>query len=462
MTRAVELPGPHEPSATVPGVSDPTVQLLQRLIQNRCVNDGSPESGHEERSVETLAEYLGERGEVIEPVPGRQSVVYRVPGSDPEAPGLALLPHLDVVPVTPEGWSTDPFAAEISDGLIWGRGAVDMLNVTAAMATAFRPYLTGEKRLPGDLMFAAVADEENSGTLGAEYLVENHWDLVRADYLLTEVAYPALDTATGPVYPVSVGEKGPFWTTMTSSGTPGHGSTPYGSDNALLPLVEALHGLFTTPMPAAITDEWRQFVDGLDLDPGLAAALVDPDRVDGAIDRLAVDDPTFARYVHAATHLTVSPNKVKGGIKANVVPDSGSAEVDLRALPGMDRDSVDQHLRKAMGAAADHIQLVPMSDHLPTTSPRGNPLWDAIVDGIEDQTGSRRVVPALMTVATDARFFRQRGTIAYGVGLFDDRIGFGEFLSLFHGHDERVSVESVLKTTALLESVVSRFGSLTG
>lgn len=440
--------------------NDPTVDLLIRLIRNRCVNDGTPESGQEVRSVETLADYLGERGEVVEPVRGRQSVVYRIPGSDPRAPSLALLPHLDVVPVTPEGWSVDPFAGEIADGFVWGRGAVDMLNVTAAMATVFRPYLAGEKTLPGDLILAAVADEENSGILGAKYLVENHWDLVRADYLLTEVAYPALPTESGPVYPVSVGEKGPYWTMLRARGTPGHGSAPYGAENALQPIVETLHGLFTTPMPVAISDEWREFVDGLDLDPDQAAALVDPDRVDEAIDRLAADDPTFARYVHAATHLTVSPNKAAGGVKANVVPDAASAEIDLRALPGMDRRTVDEHLRKAMGAATDHVEVVPMADHPPTTSPRGNPLWEAIVDGIEEHTGSRRVIPALMTVATDARFFRQRGTIAYGVGLFDDRIGFGEFLSLFHGNDERVSVASVARTARLLESVVERFGAL--
>jgi acetylornithine deacetylase/succinyl-diaminopimelate desuccinylase-like protein len=335
-----------------------------------------------------------------------------------------------------------------------------MLNVTAAMATVFRPYLSGERRLPGDLILAAVADEENSGILGAKYLVENHWEMVAADYLLTEVAYPSLPTSTGPVYPVSVGEKGPYWTTLHSRGSPGHGSAPYGSANALRSLTEALHGLFSTPMPVAITDEWREFVAGLDLAGDIGDALVDPDRIDEAIDRLATEDPTFARYVHAATHLTVSPNKATGGVKANVVPDAAMAEVDLRALPGMDRHTVDEHLRKAMGSAADDIEVVPMADHPPTTSPRGNPLWDAIVDGIEAHTGSRRVVPALMTVATDARFFRRRGTVAYGAGLFDDRIGFGEFLSLFHGNDERVSVESVERTTDLLESVVARFGEL--
>src|SRR5690606_25883270 len=164
---------------------------------------------------------------------------------------------------------------------------------------------------------------------------------------------------------------------------------------------------------------------------------------DAAIDRLAVDDPAFARYVHAATHLTVSPNKMEGGVKVNVVPDDARADIDLRALPGMDRDFVDQHLRKAMGAAADHVELIPIDDRL------------------EERTGSRRVVPALMTVATDARFYRRRGSVAYGVGLFDDRMDFGEFLSLFHGHDERVSVESVMRTTQLLESVLARFRALT-
>ena len=442
-------------------MNDPTVDLLVELIQNRCVNDGTPESGHEHRSVATLVDYLGVGGEIHEPAPGRQSLVYRIPGTDPEAPSLALVPHLDVVPVNAAGWSVDPFAAEISDGFVWGRGAVDMLNLTAAMATVVRPYLTGERTLPGDLVFAAVADEENSGTLGARSLVADRWDLVGADYLLTEVAYPPLMTPSGPVHPVAVGEKGPYWTRLSTTGIPGHGSSPYGSDNALSPLVAAVNGLFDTPMPVAITPEWEEFVEGLELDPDMAAALVDPDRVDDVIDRLAGNDPAFARYVHAATHLTVSPNTIAGGVKANVVADAAQAEVDLRALPGMDRTFVDQHLRKAMGAAGDRVELAPMADHPPTSSERGNPLWEAIVDGLEHHTGSRRVVPALMTVATDARFWRRKGTVAYGVGLFDDRIGFGEFMSLFHGHDERVSIESVRRTTQLLETVISRFGEAT-
>jgi acetylornithine deacetylase/succinyl-diaminopimelate desuccinylase-like protein len=437
------------------------VSLLQELIRNRCVNDGTRESGHEYRSVGTLADFFGQTGTVVEPAPGRQSVVYRVPGADPQAPALLLLPHLDVVPVNVSGWSVDPFAAEISDGFVWGRGAVDMLNVTAAMAVVFRKYLNGEHpQLPGDLIFAAVADEEAAGGLGARYLVDEHYDLVEAGYVLTEVAYPAIPTPSGPLHPVVAGEKGPFWSKLRSTGTPGHGSGPYQADNALEPMVGALSGLFATPSPVAITDQWRRFVAALELAGDLGERLTDPDQVDGAIDEVAVSDPRLARYFHSATHLTVSPNTLRAGMKANMIPDKAEAEIDLRALPGMDRTFVDSHLRKAMGRDGDGIEILPLSDFEASMSGAADPLWQAIEESLWEETSVRRAVPILMPGATDARFFRVRGASAYGVGLFDERVSFSEFLSLFHGHDERVSVRSVERTTDLIERVVAHFGEL--
>ncbi len=122
-------------------MSSEVINLLQRLIQNRCVNTGSPDSGHEHRSVATLQEFFGAKGEVFEPAPGRQSIVYRVPGTDSEAPSLALVPHIDVVPVDPDGWTHDPFGAELVDGFVYGRGAVDMLNLAVAFAAAVRRYV---------------------------------------------------------------------------------------------------------------------------------------------------------------------------------------------------------------------------------------------------------------------------------------------------------------------------------
>ncbi|MGF1617375.1 MAG: M20/M25/M40 family metallo-hydrolase [Acidimicrobiia bacterium] len=434
------------------------VELLQSLIRNACVNDGTPESGQELRSVATLQAFFGVDGEVFEPFPGRQSLVYRIPGSDPEAPSLALAPHLDVVPANRDSWSFDPFAALIADGWVYGRGALDMLNITAAMAVAARPYITGELRPAGDLVFAAVADEESGGKYGARALVDDHWDLVGADFLLSEVAYPPLPGPGGDLIPVATGEKGPFWTVLRTAGTPGHGSAPYGADNALQKMTAALHDLFESDTPVTITPEWRDFVASLQIPPELAADLTDPDRVDGAIDRLAVDDPTFARYAHAATHLTVSPNRLLAGTKANTIADAARAEVDIRALPGTGRNDIDVYLNKAMGAASDHVELEPVMDFEANFSTRRSDLWDVIADSVEAIEGHRRLVPAMMTVVTDARFWRARGTIAYGVGLFDDRMAFSEMLALFHGNDERVSVASVEKSAALYAEILGRFG----
>lgn len=438
-------------------MSQETVSLLQELIRNACVNDGTPESGHEHRSVETLVEFFGIPGETFEVEPGRQTLFYRVAGSDPDAPALGLSPHLDVVPVEAAGWTQDPFGAQIVDGFVYGRGAVDMLNVTAAMAVAAKPYITGERQPRGDLLFVALADEEAGGRLGAMPFVEQRWDAAQVDYMLTEVAYPPVSYASEQAIPVATGEKGAFWSLLRASGTPGHGSAPYGADNALEKMVEAVHGVFKEPMPVVITHEWEEFVATLDLDDEIKQALVDPDRLDDALDSFAVDDPLFARYAHAVTHLTISPNVLHGGVKSNVIASKASASIDIRALPGFERADVDTFLLKAMGSARDDIEIEPIQDFEPTISPTGSPLWDVIADSVEEIEGHRRLLPMMMNVATDARFWRKRGTVAYGVGLYDDRMDFSEMLALFHGHDERVSVESVARTTRLYEEIMGRF-----
>jgi acetylornithine deacetylase/succinyl-diaminopimelate desuccinylase-like protein len=438
-------------------MSTETVELLQELIRNACVNDGTAESGHEYRSAETLRHYFGVDGEVFEPQPGRQTLYYRVSGSDPKAPSLGLAPHTDVVPVDPSGWSQDPFGGHIVDGFVYGRGAVDMLNVTAAMAVAARPYVAGELVPRGDLLFVALADEEAGGVLGAQPFTEQHWDVAQVDYMLTEVAYPPVSYAAERVVPVATGEKGAYWSMLRSTGTPGHGSAPFQSDNALRKMVDAVHGIFSEEMPVMITHEWEEFVASLDLSEEVKAALVDPDRVDDALEDFAVEDPLFARYAHAVTHLTVSPNMMAAGVKANVIASGAAANIDIRALPGVDRGFVDSYLFKAMGSARDEIDIEPIQDFESTISPVGNPLWEAIGDSVEELEGHRRLLPMMMNVATDARFWRKRGTVGYGVGLFDDRMDFSEMLSLFHGHDERVSADSVARTTDLYREIFSRF-----
>ncbi len=433
------------------------VELMQRMIRNRCVNDGTPGSGQEERSVATLVEFFGVPGHVFEPEPGRQSLVYRVEGSDPAAPSIAFAPHLDVVPVDADGWSVDPFAAEVIDGFVYGRGAVDMLNVTSAMATAVRPYITGEITPRGDLVFVALADEEAGGAQGAQPLVRDRWDLVGVDYLLTEVAYPALGRGEKRSIPVSIGEKGSYWSILRTRGAPGHGSAPYGADNALHAMIDALAGVIETDSPADVGEEWARFVEHLGLDEESARRLTDVDQLDAEIDRIAVEDPALARYIHAATHLTISAIVLESGQKTNMVADRARAHLDIRGLPGMDRGFVDSHLHKAMGVGGHRVEITPVMDSDSTVSAVGNRLWEAIGDAVEELDGHRNLAPTLTTVATDARYWREKGTVAYGVGLFDDRMGFSEMLSLFHGHDERVSTVSVERTADLYRVVLERF-----
>lgn len=438
------------------------VELLQILIANECVNDGSPDSGFEYRSVATLAEYFGEAGTVVEPHPGRQSVVYRVPGRVPGAPTLTLLPHLDVVPANPAGWTHNPFGAELVDGFVWGRGALDMLNVTAAMASIFRRYLTGAvPPLAGDLIFAAVADEESGGALGARFLAEQRWDLVGCDYLLTEVASPGFVTSEGLALPVTIAEKGPAWRSLLRGGVPSHGSQPYGTDNALVGLSDAITKLGQSDTPVAISTEWLAFIGAIGLDPELVAGLTDPDRVDEAIEQL--EDPQFARWAHACTHLTVTPTILHAGTKQNTVPDRGKASIDVRLAPGQDLTTLDDFFRKVLGPAAyEEIEIVPDVDFPPLASAPEGPLWDAIAAAADQLTGPARPVPMLTPVTTDARFFRARGVTAYGVGLFDDTVGFAESLAMFHGNDERVSVGSVELTTAMLAATLEHFDTAIG
>ena len=212
-----------------------TTELLQALIRNRCVNDGTPASGEEHRNAALLRDYLAGAGIAVErhapaAYPGRESLVARIEGTDPTAPRLCLLAHTDVVPVSPEGWTRDPFGGELVDGEVWGRGAIDMLNLTASMAVAFRHLATSGFRPRGTLIFFGVADEENGGRWGAEWMVREHWDAIGSDFVLTEMGgWSAHDAAGTRRVVVNVGEKGIAWRRLRVRGTPSHGSGMPGS-----------------------------------------------------------------------------------------------------------------------------------------------------------------------------------------------------------------------------------------
>jgi acetylornithine deacetylase/succinyl-diaminopimelate desuccinylase-like protein len=418
-----------------------TTELLSTLIRNACVNDGTPDSGGERRNADTLQAYLEGAGLDVEqftPRSDRTSIVARIEGSDPSASKLCLMGHTDVVPVSPAGWSRDPFSGDVIDGEIWGRGAIDMLNITASMAVAFKELARTGFRPKGDIIYFGVADEEAGGVWGAKWMADQHWDAIACDYVLTEMG--GWSHSDGRKVGISVGEKGIAWRRLTVKGTPGHGSMPYGADNAVLKAAEVVKRLGEYRPAAKLDEMWAARVMATNLAPDVKAGLLDPARLEATLAMLPV--PT-ARLLHACTHTTISPNVVHGGIKTNVIPDEVSIDVDIRTLPGDDSDRVAAYLREALGDLTDDVEMSALFNDNSSISPMNNELWGILQRRTQVVYPEADLLPELIVGATDSRFFREKGTVAYGTGLFAPGVSFEQFASRFHGHDERIDIESL-------------------
>lgn len=435
-----------------------SAQLLRTLIRNACVNTGDRASGQEVRTADALEDYLAGSGldcERYEAAPGRVSLITRIEGRDPAAPTLLLMGHTDVVPVNVAGWQRDPFGAENDDGVIWGRGAIDMLNITATMAVAIRRLATDSFRPRGTLIYLAAADEEAFGTYGVRYLMAQHPDAIKTDYVITEGGGVPVPTRTGPKLALAVGEKGFNWRRLVVRGTPGHGALPFGSDNALVTAAEIVRRLAAYRPKTTVLDVWRRYVASLDLEPAVAADLVDPQRVLDAASRLEVRG--FAQLAHACTHTTFSPNIARGGAKVNVVPDRVEIDVDIRALPGVSAKDVDVMLADAIGDLGRRVEVeAPESDE-GSISSSATPLADALSRVTAALMPGSQVVPRMMAGATDARYFRWKGVTAYGFALHSTRIPHGEYSTMYHGNNERIDVDSLRLSTLMWEALCRDF-----
>ena len=428
----------------VDDLTNEATALLQDLIRNECVNDGAVESGHEVRSSDLLTGYLegcGADVEHYEPQPGRRSVLAKIEGSDPTAPTLMLMGHTDVVPVNPDGWTRDPFGAELDDGMIWGRGAVDMLNLTSTMAVAFKHLARSGFAPKGTLMFLGVADEEALGTWGAKYLLEHELDAMRSDYVITESGGYQVPTPMGTRLPVMVEEKGTFWSKITVHGTPSHASQAYKTDNALVTAAEIVRRISEFRPEVQIGETWRRYVEGL----GFPSGLTDPEQIDALIAELPVG---LGRIAHSCTHTTMAPTVAHGGTKTNIIPDRVELQVDVRTMPGQSGAAAEALLMEAIGDLADRVEIS-SNDDPATASPIDTPLWDALGRVTSRLCEGSALVPTIMTGGTDNRFFRRAGSVGYGFGLFSQRIGFEDYARMFHGHDERVDQESLDLSTRL-------------
>ena len=447
-------------STTEATIETESTELLRTLIRNACVNTGEESSGGESRSCDALESYFAGSGlscERYTSSPGRMSLITRIQGSDPKAATLLLMGHTDVVPVSPSGWKRDPFAAELVDGVVWGRGAIDMLNLTSTMAVATRRLRTTGWRPRGTLIYLAVADEEAGGVYGAEHLVEHEFDAVKCDYVVTESGGVPIPTPSGYKLRVSVGEKGGNWRRLVVHGTPGHGSRPFRTDNALVTAAIIIQRIADYRPAARILDAWKNYITALELDPDLTAALVDPDRVWKAARDM--DNATLAREAHACTHTTFSPNVAHGGSKVNVIPDRVEIQVDIRALPGITSDEVEVMLKEAMGDLADRVTIdtPPNRRRGGSLSSLDTPIMRAMSRVAGTLMPGSTVVPAMTTGGTDARFFRWKGIPAYGFGLHSTRIPYTEYPIMFHGHNERVDTESLRLSAMMWEELCRDF-----
>jgi acetylornithine deacetylase/succinyl-diaminopimelate desuccinylase-like protein len=319
---------------------------------------------------------------------------------------------------------------------------------------AFKTLARRGWRPRGTLVYLACADEEAGGALGAGHVCKRHWDALRADYLLTENGGTVSAHAGQLNVTVHVGEKGVAWRRLKVKGTPGHGSMPYGADNALVKAAHVIQRLADYHPAPYVDDLWTTFVNTLDVEPAVKAALADPSRVDETIEHLA---PGLARYAWSATHTTFSPNMCRGGVKTNVIPDVVELEVDIRTIPGDNEDEVRRHIDKALGDLADDVEVEKLFSKQASQSPTGTPLWTVLDRVVDQHYPGAKLLPRMIVGFTDAPYFREHGAVAYGFGLFSRALTAEMMSGRFHGNDERVDVESLALTTQAWLDVCETF-----
>jgi acetylornithine deacetylase/succinyl-diaminopimelate desuccinylase-like protein len=323
-----------------------------------------------------------------------------------------------------------------------------MLNLTASMAVAMRQLATEGFKPRGNLVFVACADEESASTYGMRWLADNQRDAIYADYVLTENGGIHSGDPNAPIIGINVAEKGVAWRRLKIHGVPGHGSTPFRAHNALVKAAAVVTRLAEYTPPPKFHELWRQQVERLGLDAESEKALLDETRIDKFLEALPIAG--MAAYLHACTHTTFSCNVAAGvGMKTNVIPATVELDVDIRTVPGDNADEVMAHLRNALGDLADDVDVDVLTHSPASMSPIDTPAWDALHRAVTKSFPGASLAPSLIVGFTDARIYRELGSVAYGAGLLSPEVNAAEFGRRFHGNDERIDVESLRLTTDL-------------
>lgn len=426
-----------------------------RVLRDLIRLDTSNPPGREIAAVEYIAETLRKEGiepVIVEPKPGRANVVARLKGNGSKPP-LMLSAHLDVVPEG-EGWDHPAFGAEIHDGYIWGRGAVDMKQMAAMSLVTVLELKRRAVPLARDVIFAGVADEEAGGRVGAGHLVDHRRELIAAEYCLTELGGMAIPMGNRVIMPVQVAERGYAWLKLKAKGIAGHGSIPR-PGSAVEKLSQAVSRLCKKPLNYRLTPEARTFLAAVASSQSPAASAAIRGLMTSTTAPLALKMiPEERRAVfRAMLYDTASVTMLNAGSKVNVVPGAATAEVDGRYLPGVTEKEFLEEIRQVVGP---EIEISVTDSGPPVVMPARSELMEAIVKTMAKGLPEARVVPYLMAGVTDAKHYSRADITTYGfapVALKPEE----PFASLYHAPNERISVEGVKTGLGWLYSLVSDF-----
>lgn len=423
-------------------------RFASELIRIDTTNRGGGD-GCERKAAEYVAGLLAEAGlepAVLESAPGRANVVTRTAGSDPGRPALLLHGHLDVVPADPAQWSVDPFSGDVRDGVIWGRGAVDMKNAVAVLIALAREWARSGRRPRRDVVFAFTADEEDTAQYGAKWLVDEHAELfagcteaIGESGGFTFHARPGLR-----LYPVASAERGTAWLKLTAVGKAGHGSKPNAA-NAVVRLADAIARIGAYDWPLRLIPTVRAAVDAIAAAVGTTVAD-DPADVTDLLARLGPAAPLVAGTVRNSAN----PTMLQAGYKINVIPGEAVAYVDGRVLPGFDAEFV---------AVMDELTGPDVSweyahKERPVESPVDSPLVVAMSDALLEEDPGGTVVPYCMSGGTDAKQFARLGMACYGYTPLVLPPGY-DYYAMFHGVNERIPVSALHASLRIMDRLLA-------
>ena len=417
-----------------PEAQDEVVDICRDLIRIDTTNPGDHSGPGERAAAEHVAGLLSEVGlepVVLESHPKRTSLVARIEGEDPARPALLIHGHLDVVPANAEDWARDPFGAEIADGCVWGRGAIDMKDMDAIMLAVTRQRLRAGRKPKRDVVLAFTADEEAGGKWGAAVLTQRHPELFEGvTEAIGEVGGFSVAVGDQRMYAVETAEKGLAWMRLTATGTAGHGSMIH-SDNAVTALAEAVARIGRHDWPVRLTDSARAFLEAASAALGVGFDPEDPGTVIGKLGAMG-------RMIGAAVKNTANPTGLKAGYKVNVIPQSATTEIDGRYLPGYAEEffaEIDRLLGSTVTREFIHHDIA-----LETT-PDGD-LYDAMSAALLAEDPQATVVPYCLSAGTDAKWFSKLGIRCFGFSPLKLPPEL-DFSGMFHGINERVPVDGL-------------------